>query len=108
MAEGFSVDLGALENAASGVNSTLYELQKKKVKDIDADEGDYGEGDLGGTVSDFCERWELGVENLAKDGQEIADRLSKSVQQYLLIDKNLKGYMDGTLQRTTGADPGVH
>ncbi|TDP98087.1 hypothetical protein [Labedaea rhizosphaerae] len=108
MGDGFSVDLGALENAASGVNSTLYELQKKKVKDIDADEGDYGEGDLGGTVSDFCERWELGVENLAKDGQEIAGRLSKSVQQYLLVDKNLKGYMDGILQRSSGEDPGVH
>jgi hypothetical protein len=108
MGDGFSVDLGALENAASGVNTTLYQLQQKKVEDIDADEGDYGEGDLGGTVSDFCERWELGVENLAKDGQEIAGRLSKSVQQYLLIDKHLKGYMDGMLQRTSGEDAGVH
>jgi hypothetical protein len=108
MGNGFRVDLGALEDAAAGVNTTLYELQSKKVSDIDAAKADFGHDDLVGTVADFCDRWELGVEHLAKDAQEIASRLSQSVQAYLHVDTTLKGHLDGILQRSTGDDPGVH
>ncbi|MEV4056202.1 hypothetical protein AB0J55_33775 [Amycolatopsis sp. NPDC049688] len=108
MAEGFSVDLGALEKAAEGVNNTLDELAAKKVKDIDADKGAFGHDDLADTVADFCERWEIGVEHLAKDGQEISDRLTRSVTAYLKVDSTAKGHLDGVLQRSGGDDPGVH
>jgi hypothetical protein len=107
MPDGFSVDLGALENAAEGVNTTLYDLQAKKVNDLDGSKDDYGHGHLADTVADFCDRWELGVEHLAKDAQEIASRLSRSVQAYLKVDQAFKGHADGILQRTTGSDPGV-
>jgi hypothetical protein len=107
MADGFRVDLGALEDAAAGVNTTLYDLQSRKVSDISGNQGDYGHEQLGQVVGDFCSRWELGVEHLAKDAQEIADRLSKSVQAYLRVDTALKGHMDGILQRPSGDDPGV-
>jgi hypothetical protein len=79
MADGFRVDLGALGDAAEGINITLYNLQSKKVDGIGGQQGDYGHECLGSTVADFCDRWELGVENLVKDGQEVANRLSKSV-----------------------------
>lgn len=105
---GFEVDLGSLEKAAEGVNNTLHELSTKKVNDIVGSKGDYGNNDLADTVADFGSRWELGVEHLAKDGQEIADRLSKSVEGYLKVDSHLKGEFDGILQRGTGDDPGVH
>ncbi len=107
MADGFRVDLGALEGAAEGINSTLYNLQTKKVTDIGGQPGDYGHEHLAQTVSDFCDRWELGVEHLATDGQEVASRLSRSVQAYLRVDNALKGHMDGILQRSSGDDPGV-
>lgn len=107
MTDGFRVDMGALEDAAAGINTTLDDLQSKKVSDLRGTSNDYGHDALAETVSDFCDRWELGVENLAKDGQEIADRLSKSVQAYLEVDNHLKGYMDGILQRVSGGDPGV-
>jgi hypothetical protein len=107
MADGFRVDLGALEDAAEGVNATLYDLQSKKVSDIGGTQGDYGHEHLGETIADFCDRWELGVEHLAKDAQEIANRLSRSVQAYLHVDTALKGHMDGMLQRSSGEDPGV-
>ncbi|HEY1571310.1 MAG TPA: hypothetical protein VGG05_08210 [Pseudonocardiaceae bacterium] len=45
---------------------------------------------------------------MAKDGQEIADRLSRSVPGYLTVDSHLKGMFDGVLQRGSGGDPGVH
>jgi hypothetical protein len=108
VAEGFTVDLGALERAAEGVNNTLDELAAKKVKDIDADRGAFGHDDLADTVADFCERWEIGVEHLAKDGQEVSARLTQSVARYLKIDSLLKGHLDGILQRSSGDDPGVH
>jgi hypothetical protein len=107
MPDGFRVDLGALESAAEGINTTLYELQSKKVSDVDGAKGDYGHDDLGDTIADFCDRWEIGVEHLAKDAQEIASRLSLSVQAYLRVDQGLKGQADGMLQRSAGEDPGV-
>lgn len=106
--EGFRVDLGALESAAKGVNTTLHELKAKKVSDIDGKAEDYGHDALAATLADFCDRWETGVEHLSKDAQEIASRLSLSVQHYLRVDDSLKGHLDGILQRPTGEDPGVH
>lgn len=108
MSEGFRVDLGALEKAAEGVNATLYDLNTKKVSDLDDHSGDLGHDGLAETITDFCDRWELGIEHLAKDGQEVASRLSRSVQNYLHLDNALKGHMDGLLERHTGGDPGVH
>jgi hypothetical protein len=103
--EGFKVDLGALESAAEGINGTLYDLNSKKVSDIGGKDSDFGHGDLADTVSDFCDRWELGVEHLAKDAQVVAGRLNKSVEAYLATDKSLKGELDGIVSGT--ADPGV-
>ena len=108
MADGFEVDLGALENASEGINNTLDELAVRKVKDIDAKKGDFGHDALASTVADFCDRWELGVEHLAKDGQEVATRLTQSVAAYLTVDGTAKGHFDGILRRVTGDDPGVH
>lgn len=105
MADGFEVDLGALEQASQGVNDMLVELQHKKVKDIDGAKSAYGHDKLAGTVSDFCDRWEIGVEHLSKDATEIADRLAMSVKAYLQTDRNLKGHLDGILERSSGPDP---
>ncbi|WP_035847292.1 hypothetical protein [Kitasatospora azatica] len=104
--DGFKVDLGALESAAEGINATLNDLQTKKVSDIGGKDSDFGHGDLADTVSDFCDRWELGVENLAKDAQVVSGRLNKSVEAYLATDKSLKGELDGILTGS-GTDPGV-
>ena len=41
---GFRVDLGALESAAEGVNTVLYDLQPTRVGDISAAAGDFGHG----------------------------------------------------------------
>lgn len=107
MTEGFSVDLGALENAAAGVNTTLNDLAAHKVSDLTGAAGDYGHAGLASIAADFCSRWELGVENLAKDGQQVGDRLSMSVRSYLQVDQGAKSMFDGILTHTTGADPGV-
>jgi len=105
MSDGFRVDLGALENAAIGINTTLNDLSARRIDDLDGHGADYGHRHLAETVADFCDRWELGIEHLATDGQEIAGRLSHSVQSYLQVDRSAKGRMDGILQRPSGPDP---
>jgi hypothetical protein len=105
MSDGFRVDLGALENAAIGINTTLNDLKAGRIDDLDGRKADYGHDHLAETIADFCDRWELGVEHLATDGQEIAGRLSHSVQSYLQVDRSAKGRMDGILQRPSGPDP---
>jgi hypothetical protein len=108
MADGFSVDLGALESASSGIDDTLTDLKKVRVDSLDGSASDYGHDQLAGTVKDFCDRWEIGVEHLAADGREIADRLRQSVQDYLAVDKAAKGHLDGIFKNATGPDPAAH
>jgi hypothetical protein len=102
---GFRVDLGALESAAEGIDTVLYDLQSRRVSDLKPAGDDVGHGPLADLLADFCDRWELGVENLAKDGQAIAVRLSQAVANYLKVDTAAAGRLDGILQAGDGPDP---
>ncbi len=104
MPDGFRVDLGALEEASQGVDETLGQLRRKKVSDIRGKAADYGNDHLAQAVGDFCDRWEVGVQHLTKDAEEIAARLSRSAQAYLKVENDLKGHLDGMLRRS-GPDP---
>jgi hypothetical protein len=105
MADGFRVDLGALEDAAEGINTTLNDLRSTGIDGRDGRLADYGHGRLADTVAGFCDRWQSGVEHLATDGREVATRLSQNVQDYLQADAAAKGRLDGIFQRQTGSDP---
>ncbi|MBP0451291.1 hypothetical protein J5Y04_17325 [Kitasatospora sp. RG8] len=106
--QGFSVDLGALDDAASGITDTLAKLQFKKVSDLDPQKEDFGHDHLAGVVEKFCTRWEIGVENLAKDAQEVSKRLNASVKAYREVDGHIVGHLSGTLSRDGGKDPGAN
>jgi hypothetical protein len=109
MANGFEVDLEALEKAASGVNGTLDEMYAQKVSDIPHDRSAIGHEELADTLSDFLSRWQRGVDNLSKDGEEIAARLTANVQAYRKTETDLHNHLrrvNGELQGT-GEDPGV-
>jgi hypothetical protein len=56
MADGFSVDLPALESASAGINMTLEELSVARIDSLDGDRGAYGDDDLARAVVDFCDR----------------------------------------------------
>jgi len=106
MADGFYVDLAALQAAAEGVTDTLNAMATKKVSDIDGPKSAFGHDRLGGTVDDFCERWQIGVEHLAKDGQGIAEYLTRAVYAYSHVDREMGGAMGGNVvQSPTGPDP---
>lgn len=105
MTDGFKVDLDALVKAAKGVNGTIHDLKNNKVSDIDGQKADYGDGDLAGTVADFCDRWEIGVEHLTKDAKEVANRLVLSASAYARAERTIVADLHGNLQSRTGSDP---
>ncbi|HZM80861.1 MAG TPA: hypothetical protein VFC19_34495 [Candidatus Limnocylindrales bacterium] len=107
MADGFSVDLNALRKAAEGILDTLNAMATKQVSDIDADKSAFGHGGLADTVADFCDRWNIGVTHLAKDGQEIIDRLIVCVNAYSHVDRVSAERLDGIVSQATGTDPGA-
>jgi hypothetical protein len=105
MSDGFQVDLGALVKAAEGVNGVMSDLQNNKVSNIGGAAADYGDGDLAATVSDFCGRWEIGVENLANDANQVATRLWLSAAAYAKAEKTIIAQLAGVFQSRTGTDP---
>lgn len=105
MSWGFEVDLPALQQAAEGVTDVLGQLAEKKVSDIAPGASAFGHHGLGSTVSDFCGRWERGVENLAKDAREISARLTYSVNAYTHVERLIKANVDGILQNANDPDP---
>ena len=110
MAGGFQVDLGALEQAAAGVNGTLDEVGQQSVSSIPHDGSAVGHQGLADTLSDFLSRWQRGVDNLTSDGQEIAARLTANVGAYRQAEQNIHDHItqiNGDLTGT-GTDPGEH
>ena len=105
MTDGFYVEIGALQQAADGVTDVLGAMATKKVSDIDAPKQAFGHDSLGGTVADFCDRWNIGVGHLASDAQEVADRLATSVNAYEHVDAVAAGKFATVVQAPTGPDP---
>jgi hypothetical protein len=58
-------------------------------------------------MSDFLSRWQLGVNNLASDGRQIASRLTENANNYSRADKNAQTGVEGMFEGR-GTDPGVH
>ncbi|MEU9487148.1 hypothetical protein AB0D83_26375 [Streptomyces decoyicus] len=105
MADHYRVDLEALEKAATGVNGTLDEISVQKVSGIPHGESEVGHESLASTLSDFLDRWQRGVDNLAKDGQEIATRLTACVNAYHRVEEHTHKQFHGILHGNN--DPAV-
>jgi hypothetical protein len=110
MANGFSVDLGALKQASDGVNGTLAQIDAQDVGDIGHDASAIGQDQVADTLSDFLSRWQLGVHNLQTDGKQIAARLAANLRAYQAAEQNAADHFDRIHQELTGsgADPGEH
>jgi hypothetical protein len=107
MSEGFAVDVEALRKAAEGVVDTLNHMATKKVSDIDAPKEAFGYEALGDAVEEFCDRWQLGVDNLTKDAAQYVYRLAWSVHEYQRIEATVHQSFDGILRQLDGKDPGA-
>ncbi|WP_406689347.1 hypothetical protein REH65_25040 [Saccharopolyspora sp. ID03-671] len=104
MSEGFRVDLHALEEASKGVSDTVQAARKDRVADLDTGV-EFGHERLAGTVTDFCDRWDLGVAHLVTDGSEVGGRLVHCVQVYRQTDEAARAQLEGLITRPAGNDP---
>jgi hypothetical protein len=104
MSGGFKVDLTALVNAAEGVNGSIAALSSEKVSGIAGFQASYGNDTLGSTVSDFCNRWQIGVQNLTTDANQVAGRLALSAVAYAHAEKKNVAAISGIF-RGSGTDP---
>jgi hypothetical protein len=84
----FAVDLESLIKAAQGTAETVELFHDKDVSDLVPDQGSLGNDTVWGAVDDFQERWEMGMNNLCKDVEEIAGRLGKIAMNYAEFDKS--------------------
>src|SRR4030081_3780526 len=105
VATGFSVDLPALGQAVSGINGTLDEVQAHDVSAVNCASSAYGHDNLASTMADFCDRWQLGITNLAKDAQGIATQLNSNLQAYEEADTNLSQVFRGPASADPAANP---
>lgn len=107
MSGGFQVDLGALRDAAAGIHGTLEKLRTTQVDALSQTEADYGHDGLAEAVAGLCDRWQVGVQNLAKDANEVAGRLSRSAEDYSRMDESVQERMGGILPPSDGQGAGV-
>ncbi|MFF9480644.1 hypothetical protein [Streptomyces sp. NPDC014733] len=82
-------------------------MATKKVSEVDASKGDFGHDELAAAVSDFCDRWDIGVSHLASDGAEISDRLNHCVKNYERAEQYIQLSVQGILEKPSGGDPGA-
>lgn len=106
MSDGFRVDVGALRHASDGIDGVLQDVRAENVTAIDPGVTAFGHTRLASSLAGFCDRWQLGVDNLATDGQEIAGRLRVSMNAYEQFERAAKQRLDSILQGT-GPDPGA-
>ncbi|MGH3973538.1 MAG: hypothetical protein ACRDS9_09450 [Pseudonocardiaceae bacterium] len=86
---GFSADLDALRSASGGIADVLA-TPGAQVDHIDCDPVSFGHDRLAGTTKHFCDRWQEGIRNLVQDGQQIADRLVRTVDGYSQADTSAR------------------
>lgn len=104
--DGFHVDVNALKDAGLGLADLLTALDKLKVEDIDCQRSFIGHSGLADSYTSFTDRWNIGVDNLTKDGKALSQRLVDAAGAYIEIDTahqhQLTGLLDGL-----GDDPAV-
>lgn len=105
MVDGFRVDLTALGHASRGVRETIEAMNRKPVQDLDCPAEAVGHLRLATTVSEFCDRWDAGISNLADDAEEISGRLEQCVHDYHRTDEAARAHLEGIIARASGEDP---
>ena len=105
MSDGFEVDLTALVRAAEGVNGVIADMANNKVSNIGGAAANYGDDSLAGSVSDFCGRWEIGVEHLTNDARQISGRLILSALAYARAEHTNISLLTRLLRERDSADP---
>lgn len=107
MADGFRVNLTALNEAADGVAGTVEVFSKQPVSDIPYDSSAVGSHhEVGDSISGFLSGWQYGVQSLVSDSLGLAGGLVKSATAYDKADNGAAHGASGIFEGT-GPDPGL-
>jgi hypothetical protein len=112
MAGGFTVNIGALNDTAQGINNTISDLSKLGFSET----AGTGMGFTGLTLSvlqlghpglttsfrNFTGRWQWGVRSLVQDGDQIAQRLGLSAGTYYQADQKVIGSIKDLVDASVG------
>jgi len=71
-----------MDAAAVAIQQTIDAAAVRRVRDLDARREEFGDHGLAAAVSEFCTRWDIGLENLGQDAREIVQRLQESAATY--------------------------
>jgi len=88
------------------VSGTIELVARQPVDKIPFEQSAAGDDHVAGSLSDFLSGWQRGVNNLVKDGQQIAGRLVAAAIAYRKADHGAQDAAGGIFAGT-GRDPGV-
>lgn len=91
----FEVDLETLVEAAQGTAETVQLFKDKDVHDLIPSAGDVGSDVVWGALDEFKNRWELGMNNLVRDVEEISGRLGQVASSYAEFDTEGRERLSG-------------
>jgi hypothetical protein len=114
MADGFTVDLTALDETAHGIKGVIDDLGKLGI----SEQAEVGRGFAGlslnglqvgytplqSALAGFFGRWQWGVRTLVQDGNEIAQRLGLAVGMYYDAEQTVTGAAKDIVDAAVG-DP---
>ena len=103
MAGGYSVNLSALTNAGNGAAALMQDLDQHSVKDIACEDSAVGHDRLSSAIGSFCDRWDIGVKNLSKDGKQLAQNLLDNAAGYQAAEQQCIDL----LSRAVNSGPGT-
>jgi hypothetical protein len=105
VADGYQVDLAALNAAADGIVRTVGQVDAHPIASLSSTGGALGHERLAGSVAAFGERWQAGVHRLVDDGRVARAHLAGAAAAYGRTEAVGRDGFDGVL-REPGPDPG--
>jgi hypothetical protein len=94
----FHVDVGKLDEAASGIRRSVHDQESFELRGLCGDTGQYGHSGLHDALMAFSVRWSDGLDSLTKDAGAIGDVLARASTAYRAIDE--------ATARSLTSDPG--
>lgn len=98
----FAVDVQALFDVATKASESIQAMRDNDVVDFVPSEADVGSPVVWAAVDDFQSRWERGINDLVRDIEEVAGRLSKVAMSYAEYDASAKETFSPVTSGMTG------
>lgn len=84
---GFHVDVGKVEEAASGIKRSVDDQSGFELRGLCGDVSVYGHGGMHDALMNFCLGWSDGLDTLTDDAGAIGDVLGKAAAAYRSLDE---------------------